>query len=423
MASESFTEIGKSYKSICEEKDVKINWYILKVLTKAALSTDSNETDGLELDFSGNGSLLNADRVDTLSSRLNDCDVEILCDILSKISNLKAINLRYNNLTDKSAIAVANLITHSSSLRHLDLMGNDFTRKGAEPIARAIQDNSVLLSLCLTGNKIENIGGMLIAQSLQLNNQLEHIDLGNCDLTIESIIAMATVLTQNQSLKSVILNRPVLFTHQEEGIVHLGKMLTVNNHLTELHLEKFDLTDFGVQRLCDGLKTNYSLKYLNISCNRLSRDGALILANLLKQNTALKVLDISRNRIQNEGIIEIASVLKKCNTNLQVLSVRYNQISSSGLTAIAECLTKNQSLSNLYIWGNETDHRSSRALGQLLKSQRLLKENTDFRTYTEDGVTKLAELSHALRRCYYWTPTYGLDECDNFQYSYQGDSV
>lgn len=41
-------------------------------------------------------------------------------------------------------------------------------------------------------------------------------------------------------------------------------MLVVNQCLRELHLGKMGMTDCGVERLTDALRTNYTLKYLDL---------------------------------------------------------------------------------------------------------------------------------------------------------------
>ena len=44
----------------------------------------------------------------------------------------------------------------------------------------------------------------------------------------ESVIAFATVLNNNRTLKALNLNRPILFSEQEETTIHFAKMLKVN---------------------------------------------------------------------------------------------------------------------------------------------------------------------------------------------------
>ncbi|MBO8711895.1 hypothetical protein INP24_14275, partial [Staphylococcus aureus] len=84
----------------------------------------------------------------------------------------------------------------------------------------ALHKNAGLKALRLNGNKIGNRGGMFFAQMLQINTTLEALDLGDTDLTTESVIALATVLTANKTLKALNVNRPLLFSEQEETTVH-----------------------------------------------------------------------------------------------------------------------------------------------------------------------------------------------------------
>ena len=220
---------------------------------------------------------------------------------------------------------------------------------------------------------------------------------------------MATVLNQNRHLRALNLNRPLLFSKQEETVVHLGRMLKVNSTLRELHLAKYDMRDFGVERLCDGLRDNYTLVYLNLSCNRISRDGAGVLAKLLRRNTPLEILDLSFNRIEEDGAKHLSAALATSNSNLKALVLVSNCIGGDGIVAVASAMNTNASLSNVYIWGNDLHEAACDAFGQLMRSKRLQQRNTDVQPYIVDGRTYLSELSHGIRRFYYWTPSYGPD--------------
>jgi Ran GTPase-activating protein (RanGAP) involved in mRNA processing and transport len=404
MAAIAASEIKERYQKLCEQKSALPHFYVLKTLTNAAADFLAGTTDDLNLDLAGNIKTLSEVNV-----RLEDNDVDLLCTILSRSTALTSLDLRYNNLTDKAAPALARLIKDSISLREIVLMCNNITDEGASHIAKALHDSKTLRSLKLNGNKIGNRGGMYFAQALQINGKLRELDLGDCDLGTESVIGMATVLSQNKQLRAMNLNRPLFFSMQEECAVHLGRTLKVNAVLRELHLEKFDLKDFGVERLCDGLKENYTLVYLNLRCNRITRDGALTLSTLLRRNTPLEILDLGFNRIELDGAMYLSSALSSSNTNLKALVVVSNCIAGDGIVSLAAMMNVNTSLSNIYIWGNTLDHNACESFGQLIQTGRLSGKNTDVRPYEVDGRTYLSELSHGLRRFYYWTPTYGPD--------------
>lgn len=87
------------------------------------------------------------------------------------------------------------------------------------------QNNTTLQCLKLNGNKLGDRGAMYVAQMLQLNTALERLDLGECELGIASLIALATVLRYNTSVRALTLNRPLLWTQQEEHVYHIAQML------------------------------------------------------------------------------------------------------------------------------------------------------------------------------------------------------
>ncbi|XP_078059888.1 leucine-rich repeat-containing protein 34 [Mustelus asterias] len=286
-------------------------------------------------------------------------------------------------------------------------MCNDIGRHGAEWLAKGLQLNRSLKTLRMNGNKIGNSGGMHFATMLQLNKTLESLDLGDCDLEIQSLIAFATVLHNNKSLKALDVGRPILYTIQEEAIVHMSYMLQANQTLQELHLAKMAMGNFGVQRLCEKLAHNQSLCLLDLHCNQISSDGAKSLAELLKLNTPLKILDLAANRIEDDGLVYISEAIRYMNDQLLALSVPRNNISGIGLVALANALKSNSTLVNVYVWGNNFDESACLDFANLLKTGRLKEKRTDISPYWIDGRVYLAELAHGLQMNYYWAPTYG----------------
>ncbi|PIO31534.1 hypothetical protein AB205_0008780 [Aquarana catesbeiana] len=325
-----------------------------------------------------------------------------------KLCGNNRLDLRFNNLTDKGAVHIANFLQEGGSLFHLNLMGNDIETDGAELIAKALHRNDTLRSLRMTGNKIGNKGAMFFAAMLQINSTLEELDLGDCDLGIQSLIALATVLLRNKSIKSINLNRPLFYVLQEDTIIHISLMLKMNNTLQELHLSKHEMTDFGLERLCEALHENTALKYLDLSCNKISRDGVKCLAELLKTNTTLEILDLTSNRMEDEGAIHLAKTIHTYNSSLKALAVVSNNITGQGLKVLAAAIQANTSLEYIYIWGNVLDDAACVAFSNLLSTGRLSNSSMDVQPYVVDGCVYLAELFHGLKKHYYWTPSYGV---------------
>jgi hypothetical protein len=94
--------------------------------------------------------------------------------------------------------------------------------------------------------------------------------------------------------------------------------------------------------------------------------GVAKIAALLKSNTTVKSIDLSCNRIEAEGAREIADMLRS-NATLTSLILRGNYLGCSGAEAIAEGLECNGSLTHLNLGGNGIYSRGSDRLVQALK--------------------------------------------------------
>ncbi|XP_075717703.1 leucine-rich repeat-containing protein 34 isoform X2 [Rhinoderma darwinii] len=311
-------------------------------------------------------------------------------------------------VTDEDFLAISHVLKQNSFITNLDLRFNNLTNNGAVYIAKFLQRNDTLRSLRMTGNKIGNKGAMFFAAMLQINSTLEELDLGDCDLGIQSLIAFATVLKQRNSIKSINLNRPLFYVLQEDTSIHIALMLKVNNTLQEIHLSKHEMTDSGVERLCEALHENKTLKYIDLSCNKITRDGGKCLAELLKKNTTLEILDLTSNRMEDEGAIYLAKAIHSYNSSLKALAIISNNITGQGLKELAAAMTANKGLEYIYIWGNVLDEDTCKTFSDLLSTGRLNASSTDVRPYIVDGRVYLAELFHGLKKHYYWTPTYGI---------------
>nr|XP_056706144.1 leucine-rich repeat-containing protein 34 [Euleptes europaea] len=394
--------LEEQYSDACEELKQPENPFILRILQEVKLDDDMS-TKTISIKIAGNNRLIPVVKV-------TDGDFPVLAAVFSNNAFLTGLDLRYNLLTDAGAAHIGAFLQGNRTLRYLNLMFNDIGTAGGGFIAKALHRNETLMHLRMTGNKIDNKGGMHFAAMMQINATLQKLDIGDCDLGTQSLIALATVLNHNEAIKAINLNRPILYSEEEESTVHLALMLRANSTLVELHLCKHEMKNFGAERLCDALYENHSLRYLDLSCNKITRDGVRFLGKLLKLNNTLEILDLNFNRIEDDGALYLSEALALQNRTLQALGVTNNNIAGQGLVALAEAMRTNQVLSYIYIWGNKIDEPACVAFADMLQSGRLKPTNTDVEPYVVDGRTYLAELSHGLKKHYYWTPSYGVPD-------------
>ncbi|XP_048397667.1 leucine-rich repeat-containing protein 34 isoform X2 [Stegostoma tigrinum] len=345
------------YLQTCAELEKKPNPYIQEVIGHADGLPPGTTYGGFTLILNGNTRLFP-------NHKPTDDDVSVLVHVLHRHTYITGIDLPYSNLTNCAAEMFGKLLLNSTTLTDLNLMCNEIGSHGAKWLAKGLQE-------------------------------------------IQSLIALATVLHHNKSLRAIDVRGPIIHTIQEEETVHMAHMLQVNHTLQELHLVKMGMTNFGIQQLCDKLVHNKSLRLLDLHCNQISSDGAKSLAELLKHNTPLKILDLAANRIEDDGLVCISDALRYLNDQLVALSVARNNISGIGLMALANALKSNNTLTNVYVWGNSFDESASIDFAKLIKAGRLKPKRTDISPYWIDGRVYLSELAHGLQLYYYWTPLYG----------------
>uniref|UniRef100_A0A2K5H7T1 Leucine rich repeat containing 34 n=1 Tax=Colobus angolensis palliatus TaxID=336983 RepID=A0A2K5H7T1_COLAP len=362
--------LQEHYSNLCMEKSQKINPFILRILQEVDEEIKKGLAAGITLNIAGNNHLVPVERI-------TGEDFWILSRILKNCLYINGLDVGYNLLSDVGAYYAAKLVQKQLNLIYLNLMFNDIGPEGGELIAK-------VLHVSIYGWPAPpHLWGM------------------------QSVIAFATVLTRNQAIKAINLNRPILYGEQEESTVHIGRMLKENHYLAVLHMCKHDIKNSGIQQLCDALYLNSSLRYLDVSCNKITHDGMVYLADVLKSNTTLEVIDLSFNRIENAGANYLSETLTSHNRSLKALSVVSNNIEGEGLVALSQSMKTNLTFSHIYIWGNKFDEATCVAYSDLIQMSRLKPDNTDVEPFVVDGRVYLAEVSNGLKKHYYWTSTSG----------------
>ena len=347
--------------------------------------------DGYSLDLNGN-------QPEFKFNRLDDKDIAAFSAELYGDFLITDLNLSYNNIFDTGALALGKALQQNKYIETLSLAMGNIGFKGVEAICTGLQMNDTIRKLNLKGNKIGRDGGILLSATLQINNTLSDLNIADTDQTIESMIALTTVLLDNVVIKKLDASNPLLTSQQEETTCHFAQMLKTNYSLSELHLCKHGIKDFGAAQLVECLKENKTLVYLNVNCNSIAEDGAKAFGALLKLNTPLKKLGLASNRIGNNGIVALSEAIATSNCNLTSLWINNNHITETGLCALAAALRMNITLTNIYIWGNDLRNTACNAFQLLMEGNkpRILGHNTDVTPYVVDGVTYLAETGHYL---------------------------
>ncbi|XP_071988626.1 NACHT, LRR and PYD domains-containing protein 12-like [Engystomops pustulosus] len=230
---------------------------------------------------------------------LSKCSIdnEGLERIVPGLYNLRSLSLADNNLRDTSCIHLASVIRNNPSLKRLDLLKN-----------------------ALSGPLLSNLMEALSSPACRI----EELHLSSNNLPDTFCIQMASVLRNNQSLVCLNLSDNSLCGP------HLSDLMEALSspacRIEELHLCANNLPDMSCIQLASVLKNNQSLKSLNLSHNSLCGPQLSDLMEALSSPACrIEELQLAYNDLEDTSCIQLASVIRN-NQSLKRLNLSGNYL-------------------------------------------------------------------------------------------------
>ena len=180
----------------------------------------------------------------------------------------------------------------------------------------------------------------------------------------------------------------------------LGEILTTNTHLERLSISNnTELGIGGIQHLSRALKANQGLKKLDLTACRLTSRSVESLAEALTTNAILEELDVSYNTLHIDSTERLSHALE-VNQCLRVLNLNLCSLNSRSVKSLAEALKTNKHLEELNINGNKLRDDGVQHLAHALRVNQHLKTLQLANCgVTDNGLKCLAEAiqhNHAL---------------------------
>lgn len=135
---------------------------------------------------------------------------------------------------------------------------------------------------------------------------------------------------------------PLLCANSELTTIRIdGHELSVSDlrEEDELEWDSEEFHDVEAIIIAEYLKTNESLKRLDLARNSIANAGCVALAQALKENTTLEYLNLESNVVAEKGGKALCDAMST-NTTLSYLNVMYNAIPSSGHEELRDLWTK-----------------------------------------------------------------------------------
>ena len=316
------------------------------------------------------------------NNNLQSSAVTIL-QALRTISNLKKLNLSYNNMTDKVVDDLAGVVKSNTGIEMLYLDANNL-KSSAVVIFEALKEISTLKVLHLNDNNMSGKVADGLADVIKNNVHLEELHLNNNNLQ-SSAVTIIRALKGVSNLKKLSLDY-----NNMSGKVSgdLAGVVEKNTFLEELHLCGNNL-QLSADLILKALKGISTLKILNLDHNNMSKKLVDSLADVIKNNVCLENLCLDNNHLYSSAIV-ILQALKRT-SNLKILALSDNHMSPKVAHCLADVIKINRNLAQLALCNNNLQSSVSVILKALKGAHSLLAldlhDNNMSRTVVSDLVS------------------------------------
>ncbi|XP_067292717.1 NACHT, LRR and PYD domains-containing protein 14-like [Pseudorasbora parva] len=205
---------------------------------------------------------------------------------------------------------------------------------------RSLRSNpSHLRELDLSGNILGDSGVKLLSDLLEDPQcKLEKLELRSCQISDRGYADLSSALRSNPSLKELDLSENSI---KDPGMRQLSDLLEDHQcKLQKLGLRSCDISDRGYATLSSALRSNPSqLRELDLSENNLSELGVKLLSALLADpQCKLEKLGLRSCHISDKGCADLSSALRSNPSHLRELDLSGNDIRDSGVQQLSDIL-------------------------------------------------------------------------------------
>ena len=261
--------------------------------------------------------------------------------------------------------------------RKFDLKEQQLGQHSGQIIGEILQFSSEFNGLSLSNNHLGDQGVNLLSELICKNQNLIWIDLSSNDLTAAGIKSVFDCFVASEYLVFLDLssyngiNRNKFGTVAGESLENFVKTSLV---LQVLIMNEVNLTDFGLEKLSNGLAANKSLLKLSLVNNYLTHKPFKEFCRALHESQIIE-LSLADNKISDQGAKVLGSYLASNDflCKISKLDLCKNEISHIGASELLDINRYNPNLTHLNFDNNPVGPRLGHSLHFFLLSNHALK--------------------------------------------------
>ncbi|CAC5379716.1 unnamed protein product [Mytilus coruscus] len=221
---------------------------------------------------------------------------------------------------DADIVSLQNAFRNGLDVNELNLSETGIHVLQAFKLCKALMSTNIT-QLILNDNK-------LFTRKIDHNKELglrnltslEVLEMRNCELGDEGMLALKTELAQLRNLRSI-------------------------------DVSKNDLTDIGLRTLCQSLLNNTGIRALRFHENNFGPNGGLILSMLVEGLHFLEIINVCYCGLGDDGTEDLANALQS--KQLRKINIRCNNVSQKGAIKFFRLIKDNSHLNHFEFGKNE----------------------------------------------------------------------
>ncbi|KAG0037194.1 hypothetical protein BGZ82_002998 [Podila clonocystis] len=281
--------------------------------------------------------------LDLSGNHITAVGAEYLAEALIQNRGITRLCIQSNSIRKAGSPHIARMLAKNRIIRHLNIGSNSLGSEGVTLIAEAVRFNRTLNSLSLDMNEMGPKGAAALAAALVSNRHLTHLYIPHNNIGDKGLVDLCTSLQRNKFLISLDLELNHIGQGQSEvGMKALGVVLKVNSTLRELNLSFNLFSPPAMVALASGMTGNTTLESVILTHCSLSTESAIALSKVLPSATGLQNLGLTNNPdIGVDGYWALASNLVR-NRSLKGIQLDYNSEDRQALyDSFQNSLTRN----------------------------------------------------------------------------------
>ncbi|KAK7791066.1 hypothetical protein R5R35_007156 [Gryllus longicercus] len=192
--------------------------------------------------------------------------------------------------------SLAQCLAKSTSVTCIELDGLPITKECMNIFCDGIASNVSLQTISFCNSQIGDEGCKQMCLLMRNMPSVLHLDLSNCDLTVESTIAIAETL-RYQYLQCFAESWKQSLRYCEPNIESMPglRRIILNNNV--------GIGDEGVKKLTDALKEDLWIRAIDLQNCGISNTGAQNILEILDINSTLCIVDVRDNKCIDDVIL------------------------------------------------------------------------------------------------------------------------